>query len=282
MRGPVKTGGGGKTKRDGRSKMNNLKMLALAAALALTLLPVRGEAKAPFSWDAWDGVLKRHVRAATVGGVKLNGVDYRALRTDRAAFDRLVARLDAFPGAPKLRGAEKLAFWINVYNVAAVKLILDNPEVESIKDLGGIFSRVWKKDAIRVGGRTRSLHVIEHEILRRLSEPRIHFAIVCASVSCPDLRAEAYRAARLEAQLDEQTRSFLANRKKGMRVDAARGKLRVSKIFDWFEEDFGGEQGVRDFVARYGPPPGPASSGTKSLRLSYLPYDWKLNSARGR
>jgi hypothetical protein len=121
-----------------------------------------------------------------------------------------------------------------------------------------------------VGGREVTLHEIEHDILRPLGDPRIHGAIVCASQSCPSLRREPFSAARLDAQLEDQMRSFLADRRKGARLEGRR--LRLSKIFDWFEEDFAAAGGVVAFVRPYldfDPGPDP--------KLIWFDYDWSLN-----
>jgi hypothetical protein len=205
-------------------------------------------------------------------------VDYAALRGD-PDWPRLVASLaaadpDALPGR-----AEKLAFWINAYNVLAIDWVVREGPVESIRDLGSLLRPVWKKKAGEIGGRDVTLDEIEHRILRPLGEPRIHVAIVCASTSCPGLRREPFRAAALDRQLDEQARAFLADPRKGLAVDRGAGVARVSKIFDWFAGDFDASGGVRAFLARHAPAAERAwlaERGTR-LELRWLEYDWRLN-----
>jgi hypothetical protein len=110
-----------------------------------------------------------------------------------------------------------------------------------------------------------------------MKEPRIHFAIVCASASCPDLRREPYEADRLDAQLDDQTKRFLTNPGKGMRVDADEKKIFLSKILDWFDDDFGGRDGVLSFVARNLPRRLALPTGWRSFDIDHFAYDWNLN-----
>jgi len=248
------------------------------AVLPLALLLAAPAAAAErVDWRAWDGILAERVSPTRLHGVALAGVDYDGLRADRDAFDALVASLAGFDPDVLSSRAEKLAFWINAYNVGAVKLVLDHPEVGSLTAVGPEKGAVWKMDALEIGGRGYSLDAIEHGTLRKLAEPRIHFAVVCASVSCPDLRAEAYRAARLDAQLDQQTRRFLGNRDKGLRFDAADERVVVTRLFKWFAADFGGRQGVLDFIAAHLPAGREPPAGWRGFTLGYLGYDWRLN-----
>ena len=170
---------------------------------------------------------------------------------------------------------EKLSCWINVYNILAVKMVADNYPVESIKDVGNLFRPVWKRPAGVVAGKMRTLNEIEHEILREMGEPRIHVAIVCASVSCPDLRAEAFTPDRLDTQLDEQMKAFLVNPGKGLRYDAKKNRVYISAIFDWFEGDFKAQGGVIGYISRYLEPA--VATKIKGAKLSYLKYNWNVN-----
>jgi len=161
---------------------------------------------------------EKNTRPSNYEGIGYDGFDYAAV-LDSREFDKLIAGLESFSPA-ELRGRdESLAFWINVYNIFAVKLVRDYYPIEGIKDVGGIFSPAWIVPAGKVGGKMYTLYGIEHKILRSMNEPAIHFAIVCASVSCPDLRVEAYTASALNDQLKSQINRFLENREKGMRVD---------------------------------------------------------------
>jgi hypothetical protein len=176
---------------------------------------------------------------------------------------------------------QRFAFWINAYNLMAIKTIVDRYPVDSIKDGGNLLFPIWKKEVATVAGRGYSLDEVEHGILRpELRDPRVHFAVVCASLSCPDLRTEPYRAERLDAQLDDATRTFLANETKGLVAGPSDEAARVSSIFKWFGEDFAPAGGVAAFVRANAPP---AVAGRiarlEDSGLSYLDYDWSLNDS---
>jgi hypothetical protein len=193
-----------------------------------------------------------------------------------------------------------MALWINAYNAFTVRLILEwsggwpgdgsgdrsgdrRGPIDSIKDIPA--SRRWKDERWEVGGRRYSLDHIEHRILRPLGDARIHFALVCASKGCPDLRA--YMPSRLSAQLDAVTRAYLANETKGLRTSSEPGfffgtdwTLHLSRLFDWFEEDFERDGGsVLDFVERYAPPEARAfiAAHRDELDIDFIDYDWSLN-----
>jgi hypothetical protein len=228
--------------------------------------------------SAYARLLDRHVGVGQIDGIRLHVVDYEGLATDpdyEAALEDLAA---ARPGSLGSDDA-KMAFWINAYNLLAIKTIVDRYPIASIRDGGNFLFPIWKKDAGEVGGRSYSLDEIEHGILRRdFAEPRIHFALVCASVSCPDLRREPFVAGRLDAQFDDQVRSFLSHRGKGLAPGPDEGGARVSKIFDWFEDDFAPVGGVAAFIlARADSATRKEVEGLTDADLSYLSYDWSLN-----
>ncbi len=229
-----------------------------------------------FDFKGWDGLLKKHVGPTTIDGVRLAGVNYLALKKD-PAYSKLIADLKSFSPATLKTTKEKMTFWINTYNVMAVKMVLDHYPVDSIKDAGSVFTSVWKKEVGVVGGKKVTLNDIEHEILRKMGDPRIHVAIVCASVSCPDLRKEAYTVDRLDAQLDDQFKRFLENRSKGLQVDRGKKRVTLSKIFDWFEEDFESKGGVLPYLSRYAPEKDRAFLKKGNPKVSYLDYNWDLN-----
>jgi len=148
-------------------------------------------------------------------------------------------------------------------------MVVDHWPLDSIKDVGSLISPVWGKSAGSIDGETVSLDDIENKILRPLGEPRIHFAIVCASVSCPDLRNTPYTASNLNAQLDEQIQQFLSNADKGLRI--GNESIQISKIFDWFGKDFKPVGGVEAFIRRY-------RSDLPQLPLKEnINYDWDVN-----
>lgn len=245
-------------------------------AIVLAWTPTGAQAANAFDWGPWGKILEARVAPVTIAGIRLSGVDYAGLRKDRAGFDRLVRGLKSYDPSD-LKGKSKLAFWINVYNLGAVRHGIDNPGIASLNEVGPEKGAVWKLPVLDVGGRAYSLDDIENRILRKLGEPRIHFAIVCASVSCPDLRAEVYTPARLDRQLDAQSRAFLAEAGKGVAVDAGKRTLRVTKLFEWFAGDFGGPAGVKAFIAKHLDAK-QLPSDWIDFQLSYLDYDWRLNA----
>ena len=245
-------------------------VVALRAILCLlTTLTMPGALAAEPDWADYGQLLQQHLSQRTVSGVRLAWLDYSGLRTD-PAWGRVVGQVAAFPENQLATRGENLAFHINAYNILAIKMVLDHWQVQSIKDAGNLFRSVWNKPAGRAAGQETTLDGIEQGILRKLGEPRIHMAIVCASLSCPDLRFEPYTAKKLNDQLGAASREYLNNPTKGLRVE--KGSVRVSKIFDWFAEDFEPTGGVEAFIARYHPglPEG------LPVRAD-LPYDWSLN-----
>ena len=237
-------------------------------------VPVTGGPTA-FDADAWDGFLERYTRATSdVAGVR---VDYAGLARN-PQWRGFVAGLE--PASLPADANGRLAFWINAYNVLAIDMVVRHLPLESIRDVGSLFRPVWKRPAGTVAGRAVTLDTIEHEILRPLGEPRIHAAIVCASTSCPSLRREAYRAERLDAQLDAAMRDWLGDPEKGLRVES--GRVRLSKIFDWFDEDFAAAGGVLAFVVPY--LSAPVRRALDALgpnpRIVWFDYDWSLNDLR--
>jgi hypothetical protein len=247
----------------------------LAAALLLLPLALPGSARA-LDLTLYAGILASHTREVPdAAGTR---VDYRGL-AGAPQWQELVRSLAASrPDALGSR-AERLAFWINAYNVLAIDLAVRNQPLDDIRDIGSLLRPVWRREAGRIGGRAYTLHEIEHEILRPLGDPRIHAALVCASVSCPALRREPWTAQRLDEQFDDALARWLASPEKGLAIDRSAGVARVSRIFDWFEEDFGGRPGVLALLAAHAPPAEREwlRSRGDDLRLAWLDYDWSLN-----
>ena len=179
----------------------------------------------------------------------------------------------AHPNEQNWSKEEQLAYWINAYNAFTIKLILDHYPVKSIKEIGGIIPFVnssWDIRFIHIENQTYDLNNLEHGILREhFEEPRIHFAINCASISCPSLRNEAYTAQNLEDQLNEQAIAFLNNPAKN-KLEG--DPIRVSRIFQWFRGDFVKNGNLVEFLNRYAP-----TQIEAQVDVKYLKYDWRLN-----
>lgn len=245
---------------------------------------------APAAYDpshaAWSRLLSAHVAWNAAGTAAT--VDYAGFARDSAELRGYLQSLSSVTEArfrhwPQV---EREAFLINAYNAATVQLILTRyPKLQSIKELGGLLSSPWKRAFVPLLGKTQSLDDIEHGLLRGdpgYADPRIHFAVNCASVGCPALRPEAYVGPRLRQQLEDQTRRFLRDRSRN-RLDA--GTLRVSKIFDWYGRDFAAQGGVSAFLARYSDALSLDTSTNDRLRrgqlpIAYLEYDWSLNQRK--
>ncbi|MBF0622812.1 MAG: DUF547 domain-containing protein [Magnetococcales bacterium] len=248
--------------------MTNLaKRFTLILLAFFTIIPIT-HAQEP-NWTSYDALLKRHLTTKTHQGITLKWLDYPAVKQD-PIFAEIVTTLQNHPLDNFTTQKQKIAFYINAYNIFAIKMVLDHWPVESIKDAGSWFNSVWKKQIGTLDGAPITLDEIEHKILRPMKEPRIHMAIVCASLSCPDLRNEAYTADKLDHQLNDQTQQFLTNASKGLIVQ--QNKLTLSKIFDWFETDF---SDTIAFIRQYRPDI-PANATIDG----YMDYNWSLNGAR--
>ncbi len=221
-------------------------------------------------WEDYRILLQRYVRPGVRNGVRVNLVDYTGISRD-PHWPKVLKTLANYPEA-NLRGKkERMAFYINAYNIMTIKLIVRNWPLKSIRDIGSFFSPVWKKKAGMVAGRMVSLSDIGQSELRPLGDIRNYFALACGSTSCPDLRRQPYLARQLDRQLDDQTRLFLNNRGKGL--SRSRNQVRVSQMFLWFEYDFKRAGGVREFVKRYTDIP------DRLILRTDLPYNWGINGS---
>lgn len=218
--------------------------------------------------DTYNALLHDYVHAGGKAGIKANLVDYDEWEKDPRHVQAMKALTEV--DVSKLDHQALKVFWINAYNLLTIDLIVKNNDVKSIKDLGTLLQSPWKAHSWQVAGKAYTLDKIEHGILRKMHDPRIHMTIVCASLSCPDLRNEVYQEKTLDSQLDDQARKFLSNSTKGMKESAS--GVTLSPIFKWFAEDFGGDKGVLAFVKKY--KPDISESGTIT---DYFDYDWNLN-----
>jgi hypothetical protein len=234
-----------------------------------------------FSHAAWDELLARHVVLIDAG--RASQVRYPGMASERAALRNYLGTLSRVPRSEfdAWGREERMAFLINAYNAFTVEKVLTRyPDIGSIWDFGRLFGNPFKDEFFVLLEGRRSLDWIEHEVLRRhYRDPRIHYAVNCASIGCPMLREEAFVAERLEAQLEDQARRFLRDRSRN-RLQG--GRLEVSRIFDWFKEDFEPRERYfapyADLLAD--------SPGERELirqgkaKLAFLDYDWTLNDFR--
>jgi hypothetical protein len=268
---------------------------ACVALMACCAAPITTAARPadPFqgfdhTYQAYAKLLARHVQG--------DRVDYQGLAADRAALAEVASGFGAVEGAAERAWSrdERLAFWINAYNVFTLRAIVDHYPIRagwfslgppsSIRQIPGVWDRLkW-----RVAGRNVTLDDIEHRILRpEFKEPRIHFAVNCASVGCPPLRSEPYRAADVNAQLDANARSYLAS-PQGVRVVGA--TIEVTSILKWYGGDFverfgaappagrtAAEAAILRVVEAFGPPRAGGLARDPAARIRFLDYDWSLN-----
>lgn len=233
--------------------------------------PVSAEASRTGLLALYAELLERYTSEGEQQGLSVRLVDYAGLRAD-GRWPELVQALEDYPLDSLDSDAQRMAFYLNAYNILAINKVLEHWPVRSLRSVGSLFNPVWRHDAGVVGGQQVTLSYLEHEVLRAMGDPRVHMAINCASLSCPDLRAEPYYADTLEQQLDEQAVRFLHQDGKGVRLDREARVVRLSPIFDWFEEDFEPVGGVDGFVRRYRPD----LPGNWPLEAD-LPYRWSLN-----
>ncbi|MDC6351210.1 DUF547 domain-containing protein [Zeaxanthinibacter sp. PT1] len=209
---------------------------------------------------SWQYLLNNYVNAE-------GNVNYAGMKKEIAVLDTYLKVLAENAPLDESTQEEKLSYYINLYNAATVKLILDNYPLKSIKDLRDPWNRKW----ISIGDKKVSLAHIENEVLRKMDEPRIHFAINCASLSCPALARDAFRPGTMEKQLQEATLSFIRDSQYN---SIQSEKLNISRIFDWYKEDFTNNGSLIDYLNRYS-----KVEINDKATVSYKDYNWKLNDS---
>ena len=224
-----------------------------------------------FSHELFDQVLQKYVNSQ-------GRVDYAGLKSNPGTFESYLNLLAVNAPSDNATFQAGLAFWINAYNALTIKGVLDHyptTSVRKIKLFGGFFSRI----KFQVGGRSYTLDNIEHDIIRyEFGDPRIHFALVCASLGCPVLENRAFVAETLEKRLNNATAKFINNPEK-VRLDRENGVLHLSQIFEWYAEDFEDTHGsVINFILEYLPEADTAFLKKEEVQIQYFKYDWSLNA----
>lgn len=226
----------------------------------------------------WNAILKKYVD-------KNGMVNYRTLKanpSDTASLTNYLATLSTANPQVAAKRESKLAFWINAYNAVTVQGILREYPTTSIRNHTAkvVGYNIWHDLQLYVGGTPYSLDSIEHKILRKMSEPRIHFAIVCASIGCPRLLNEAYTAEKLNEQLEINSKDFFS-RSQNFRYDKNGRRFYMSALMDWFGGDFGSSQADQlRRIAGWLPADAQAAAASNAVSISHLDYDWKLNSQK--
>ena len=248
-----------------------IEFICIGLIMGLLFLSVPGNSEAENNRKLDHGIYAELLAMHVQNGV----VDYAGFKKDEKKLDQYLSVLES-TDANTLPRNEQMAYYINAYNAWTIKLILSGyPGVESIKDLGGFFSGPWKKEFVRLGGDVVTLDHIEHDILRPIfKDPRIHFAVNCASKGCPPLISEPYEANRLDEQLNRSAKEFINDSERNY---LAGDKLYVSKIFKWFSEDFNDD--VIGFIIQYADEPlkKQLQAQQDRIKVKYLDYDWSLN-----
>ncbi|MFQ5704508.1 MAG: DUF547 domain-containing protein [Gemmatimonadales bacterium] len=264
-------------------KYRNVRGLSLVGMLVLAA-PHLGAQEVP-DHAAFEAVLQQHVHGKLF--------DYGAVAKDSAGLtDYLLQLANTDPGVLEAAGRQQqLAFWINAYNACTVKLVVDHYPIRKgglaaslVNSVKGVpansirqIPNTWSDKFCNVAGTARSLDEIEHEILRPMGDPRIHFAVNCASRSCPVLSSHAYTAKRLDDQLDDAVRRFVADSMQ-YRLNRKKSALEVNRILDWYKDDFGGTEGVIRFLLYYIPDADVQFIRTHpKIEVRYNRYDWTLN-----
>ncbi len=235
--------------------MNTPKIIIV---LIFVLFSFQIKAQQVFDHSIWDQLL--------LINVSIDGkVNYKGFMRDSSLLYKYFSLLSENKPTEQWSKEEKLAYWINAYNAYTIKLIIDSYPIKSIKDI----KDPWDKKFFKIGEEWYSLNQLEHKILRKLDEPRIHFAINCASFSCPIVWNKAYTSENVNEALETQTKNFIND---PLRNTITEDVVEVSKIFSWFKKDFKTDGKVKDFINKYA-----TIKIDKQPKKGYKDYDWSLN-----
>lgn len=239
--------------------MYGTKLFILILSLAF-ITPLMGQ---KLDHSDWTALLQKHVDEKGV-------VNYKGFIEDKKALNKYLNYLGNNHAEKSWSEEEQLAYWINVYNAFAIKLVIEHYPVSSIQRIGGLLRKPWHIEFIKIGDKTYSLDYVEHKILRvEFDEPRIHFGVNCASFSCPILYTEAFTAENVDEKLDKLARLFINDPK---RNKISKDRVELSKIFDWFKEDFTKNGTLIDYINKYS-----ETKVNKDAKISFMSYDWSLN-----
>ncbi|MEM0938171.1 MAG: DUF547 domain-containing protein [Bacteroidota bacterium] len=244
-------------------------MIQNTIIILLALFAFHLKAQPGVSHTTFDDLLQKYVDDKGL-------IDYEGLKADRSKLKMYLSLLESNPPQKNWTESEKLAYWINAYNAYTLELILSYHPVKSIKDIGSTIkipfvSTAWDIKFINIGDETYDLNNIEHGIIRKeFDEPRIHFALVCAAISCPKLRKEAYLPETLDEQLELAAKEFLSNPQKNEFKNAKSAKL--SKLFNWYKGDFENNSSLIEYINEYAP-----IKLAQDAKIRWHEYDWSLN-----
>ena len=267
-----------------------LAVIVVAVGIGYLMMPSTSDAKPPLgkTWQKGQRVSMDNIDHAPFEALLQKYVDddgyvnyklWKASRNDRQVLQNYLIQLSR--GDRNIRASKEaqIAFWVNAYNAVTLEGILQVYPTSSIRKhtASVIGYNIWKDLPLIVGDQKFSLDSMEHKLLRKMEEPRIHFAIVCASVGCPRLMNHAYTAKKLDDQLGINAKDFFS-RKQNFQADASRKTIHVSKLLSWFEDDFGSSQSARfGYLKKYIPEASQPLATDRQTKVKYLDYNWNLN-----
>ncbi|MFT6165434.1 MAG: hypothetical protein ACJAV5_000317 [Vicingaceae bacterium] len=233
---------------------------AIAIVIFFSLVSFAGVSEPKFDHSLWDKLLLKNV--STQGNV-----NYQGFKKDQVVFDTYLALLSTTKPDGNWSRNETMAYWINAYNAFTIKLMLNNYPLKSIMEING--GKAWDLKFIDIKGEKYSLNNIEHDILRKkYADPRIHFVVNCASVSCPKLSNSAFFADGLDEKLDKAAKEFINNSSKN---EITATEAEISKLFDWYKDDFTKNGTVVDYLNRY------TTTKLTTTKISFKEYNWNIN-----
>jgi hypothetical protein len=247
------------------------KILLITALFGFVCLPLHAE---PQLYETlWTNILQENVIEGKRKSIKSHLVRYKNVAQSQT-FSSLIRHISMFDPSTLKDRKEQLAFWINMYNIAVVHTLAQHYPIQSIKDTGTLINPIWDRPLINVGSNYYSLSEIENQILKKLHEPRLYYALCNGTLSSADLRREAYTDEKLDAQLTDQMTKFLANRTKGIRVHKGTKEVRVSSLLKWHQDFILNSAPKHAYIQPH------VERRIDDFRVSYLNYNWGVNGTR--